>query len=116
MRLARAGMERAGFELSVRHASGALRGSTAGSLVPLDDRVAVAESSGVSYAFHRAARAGPPQRDRVAWLIEWTAPGESTGPVVLHVAANAANDDASELGDYVYADSAVSRPTGEHKR
>ncbi len=26
-----------------------------------------------------------------------------SGPILLHVAANAANDDASELGDWIYA-------------
>jgi hypothetical protein len=32
--------------------------------------------------------------------------------VVFHVAANAANDDASEFGDYIYADDTVSIPVG----
>jgi len=34
-----------------------------------------------------------------------------TGAVVLHVAANAANDDDSPLGDFIYA-SAVQVPPG----
>ncbi|MCE2514350.1 MAG: hypothetical protein J4F37_04945 [Acidobacteria bacterium] len=33
-------------------------------------------------------------------------------PVVFHAAANAANDDASEFGDFIYTASATTRPAG----
>ena len=35
------------------------------------------------------------------WTFRWTAPA-SAGPVAMHIAANAANDDASPFGDDVH--------------
>jgi hypothetical protein len=44
--------------------------------------------------------AGRPGR----WTFRWTAPADAPGrAVVFHVAANAANDDDSPLGDFIYA-------------
>jgi hypothetical protein len=40
-------------------------------------------------------------RGGTAWSFTWTAP-ETPGPVVLRIAANAGNDDASPLGDMVH--------------
>jgi hypothetical protein len=37
----------------------------------------------------------------VRWRATWCAPADSV-PVVLHVAANASNDDASALGDRIF--------------
>ncbi|HEX9611604.1 MAG TPA: choice-of-anchor V domain-containing protein, partial [Gemmatimonadales bacterium] len=34
------------------------------------------------------------------WTFRWTAP--DAGAVAFHVAANAANDDDSPLGDFIY--------------
>jgi hypothetical protein len=42
--------------------------------------------------------------------LRWTAPEEARWPVAAHVAANAANDDDSPLGDFVYTTAAGSRP------
>ncbi len=36
------------------------------------------------------------------WRIRWTAPAHPRGAVVFHLAANAANDDESPLGDFIY--------------
>jgi hypothetical protein len=36
------------------------------------------------------------------WTFEWTAPPAGAGPVSFHTAANASNDDASALGDFIY--------------
>lgn len=38
----------------------------------------------------------------VAWAIEWRAPIKITFPIVFHVAASAANDDGSPLGDTIH--------------
>ncbi len=56
----------------------------------------------MSYAEH--TRAGSQRRTTggLAWAVEWLAPAAATGPVVFHVAANAANGDESPLGDFVY--------------
>jgi hypothetical protein len=36
------------------------------------------------------------------WRVEWTAPDDAAGAVIFHVAANAANGDKSESGDFIY--------------
>ncbi|HEY3279815.1 MAG TPA: choice-of-anchor V domain-containing protein [Gemmatimonadales bacterium] len=104
--LRRAGMLRAGFQLAARYAAGDRTGTQAGMLVPADRRTKVLRDtlSGVLYAEHSlvgtTVTAGG---DSARWVLRWTAPGTSHGPVVLHVAANAANDDDSPFGDFIYA-------------
>lgn len=100
--LGRAAMGKAGFQLSARFAEGERAGKQAGVIAPLDDRVAVLrDSSGVQYVYQTAAGTGLAAPDTASWTFTWTAPGAHE-PVVFHVASNAANDDASEFGDFVY--------------
>jgi len=104
--LRRAGMQRAGFEAALRLPDG----SQAGTLVAADTgrtRVQRDSSRGVQYAHHLrpgTAVAG----DSARWTLRWTAPTSREG-VQIHVAALAANDDNSPLGDFVYAAAAVLR-------
>ncbi len=75
----------------------------------MDHRVTVTDSGGVAYAHQTVAGAAPASPGTARWTVEWTAPvgGDGApGAVLVHVAANAANDDASEFGDFIYADSA----------
>lgn len=115
VRLARSGMERAGFQLSARFAAGGLAGRQAGELTVLADAgaaaaVQVIAAHDVAYAAHTAAGAARVSGGEARWRVCWRAPREAAGPVVFHVAANAGNFDDSELGDFVYLASAVSRP------
>lgn len=107
----------AGFQLTVRFAHGDGAGRQAGTLEALDPRTAVAvdTATGVQYA-HQTAAGSSLTGDREAhWTVGWTAP-RRPADVMVHVAANAANDDASELGDFIYADStripALDQPSG----
>jgi hypothetical protein len=102
--LRRAGMLRAGFQLAARFAEGERAGTQAGSLEPADQRAKVLRdsTSGVLYLEHTFAGttiAG----DSARWRLRWTAPGDARGAVVFHLAANAANDDDSPFGDFIYA-------------
>jgi hypothetical protein len=86
-----------GFQLTVRSSDG----EPAGKLVPLSDRTRVIEEADQVYLQHTKAGLQP-QRDGAArWVFRWIAAGVA-GPVYLHVAANAANDDISPLGDYIF--------------
>ena len=102
VRLARPGMEAAGFQLTARYADGTQAGALdagAGAEVRVHE--------GVRYAGHTdvaAADAG-----EAAWTVRWTAP-ESAGAVVFHAVANAADGDESPLGDYVYTAEIGTRP------
>lgn len=92
----------AGFQLSARFADGARAGSQAGELTAPDSSVLVVTTGeGISYASHAAAGTVPGVDGEASWTVRWTAPRE--GSVIFHVAANAGNDDASELGDRIHS-------------
>jgi hypothetical protein len=105
----RPGLALGGFQAAIRHASGAQTGRPAGEMRAVDDRVAVVEPDSVSYLQHTLA--GTTLEDGVArWTFEWTAPLHKVGgDVVLNAAANAANGDNSEFGDYIYLAAILSR-------
>lgn len=94
-------MKRSGFMLSVRHPDG----SQAGGLFPIDTaRVTVGspDTSAVQYAHHTldgTILSGP---NRATWSVRWAAPDAGGDTVLVHVGANAANDDASGFGDDIY--------------
>ena len=116
VRLVRAGMRRAGFQLSARFAGGPLAGQQAGELVPAEPPeppVQVVTAHTVSYAGHTPATAERIEGGTALWRLRWRAPvGAAASAVVFHAAANAADYDDSELGDRVYVASATSRPSG----
>jgi hypothetical protein len=97
-----------GFQLAARITDGAKAGAQAGTLCATDRRVVVATDSatGVAYASHSAAAPA----DSLRWRLTWRAPRREVGSVIFHIAANAANDDDSALGDAILAASVVTRP------
>ncbi|MBM3514727.1 MAG: hypothetical protein FJX59_13595 [Alphaproteobacteria bacterium] len=92
------GITRAGFQLSARFDNGA----PAGTLAPMDSRVAVLvdAASGVPYAFHAAPGLETINIGVNEWRVIWTAPPGGRS-VIVSVAANASNADDSALGDVV---------------
>lgn len=104
----RPGMARGGFQAAIRHASGENRGRQAGTVDTLDQRIEIVGADPVRYLQHSIA--GTTFVDDVAhWTFEWTAPVQVDGEVVLNAAANAANGDNSEFGDYIYLAKIISR-------
>lgn len=110
LRLDAPGLRRGGFELAVRAAEGEGAGAQAGALSALDERVRIlaAGRPAVEYAQHTLAGTRP-AAGRLSWRVAWTAPARPAPAVVLHVAANAANDDASPLGDRIVLATVISR-------
>lgn len=107
--LERVGMRRAGFQLAARFSEGTRAGRQAGALRGANDRLDIlADSTGIQYAQHRQAGSGLLKPGRASWTIDWTAP-DAREPVAFHLVGNAANDDASEFGDFVYATSVAVR-------
>ena len=103
---------RGGFQMAIRFTENPHAGTNAGELTALDARASVttAEKSGVQYAQHLLAGITPLWTDSTEWTVHWTAPAVAgSGPVVLHVAANASNYDDSEYGDRIYNTSLESR-------
>ena len=103
--LRRAGMPRAGFQLTARYQGVGMvpGGAQAGVLAPSDDRTAVVRDSATDVTYIEHTLPGTAVSGGAArWRFRWTAPAVAGG-VVFHVAANAANDDDSPLGDFIYA-------------
>ncbi len=106
--LSREGMAAAGFQLAARCENGRQAGELAASGAPRVD-VAGDANTGVRYARQTADGVEPERPGSTAWAVEWTAPAAGCGAVRFDVAANAANGDASALGDYVYTRSLLAR-------
>lgn len=96
-------MERAGFQATVRTRAGQQNGS----LHALDERTVITELDSIQYVHHTLEGTELIEEGRATWQVRWAAPDRSDGPVLLHVAANAANNDASEFGDFIF--------TGRHR-
>ena len=73
---------------------------------------AVAAADGVTYAQHTEAGTALTRPGTATWTVEWRPPAAGATSVVFHAAANAANDDASEFGDFIYTALATTRPAG----
>jgi hypothetical protein len=105
----------AGFELASRFAAGPDSGKQAGALSATDDRAAVTadDASHIQYAHHLRSGTMPFSPAVGRWTVEWVAPTVRSAAVAFHVAANAANDNDSPLGDYIFARSVTTPATGE---
>jgi len=108
--LSRPGLEVGGFEVAARYRSGPAAGKQAGELEATDPRTQVSEESGIQYAQQTEDGAQARPSGTLTWVVVWRAPATAAGEVVFHAAGNAANGDASPLGDRVYTAEAVTRP------
>ena len=90
-------MPRAGFQLSVRTEEG----QQAGALKATNERVGIDRARGIEYIRHSRDGTGGVVSDSILWTFDWIAP-DSIASLLIHVSANAANDDQSEFGDAVY--------------
>jgi hypothetical protein len=111
VRVARPDLGRGGFQLSAREDSLAMNaGANAGTLAPADQFTQTVQDDArrVTYAQHTRAAATAATPGAATWRVQWTAP-DTRVAVVFHAAANASNDDASPLGDFIYTTTARSR-------
>lgn len=100
--LARPGIQRGGFQLSVRYAEGASEGKQAGTLMASGDEVTIDQKQGIHYLQHTLEGTRLVAPDSLQWTFRWEAPDTTAGAIVFHVAANAANGDESAFDDYIY--------------
>ena len=106
--LTRPGMAIGGFQFTARFAKG---GAQAGRLALADgqqDLVKVLTDRGVQYAYHSRPGTQLTASDVVRWTLRWTAPAGRRA-VLFNAAANAANGDDSQSGDFVYTSRVPSR-------
>jgi hypothetical protein len=99
--LARPGMKIGGFQLTARFEEGGAQAGTLTLAAGDQDRLKVLTDRGVQYAYHLLPGTQLTAPDVVRWTLRWTAPAGS-GSVLFNAAANAANADESQFGDFVY--------------
>ena len=117
--IAREGLRRGGFEIAARFASGKEKGKQAGAWKPTDDRVQLipgAVDRALTFVQHNLAGSRTPAPGANRWTVEWIAPPEASAPVQFNVAANAANNDDSPLGDFIYVKAIRSAPARPQPR
>jgi hypothetical protein len=100
--LARPGIVIGGFQLTARGEHGGAQAGTLQAGAGEEARVKIERPGTVEYAGQRRAGARPVAADTLRWTLTWTAPAQPAGPVLFHVAANAADNDETVSGDFVY--------------
>jgi hypothetical protein len=91
--LTKSGLYTAGFQIAARTAASQFSGA----FRPLDDHTQIKEG----FLSH-TSRGADAEKSPARWEFEWTAPAAASGDILFHAAANASNDDASALGDFIY--------------
>jgi hypothetical protein len=107
--VAQAGQMRWGFQITVLDALEQM----AGSFATLDATTQTQEFAPRLYVTHNSPPTdgtAPGQPNGNSWTFHWTAPDADVGPVTFYAAGNAANNDETSLGDYIYTTTAVSVP------
>ena len=108
--LRHAGVGRTGFQAAARFAYGSDAGRDAGRFrAGAGAAVVSGLNAHVTYVQHAEEGTLPQWPDSARWRITWTAPDRG-GRIVLHIAANAANNDDSPLGDFVYTATRTTEP------
>jgi hypothetical protein len=94
-----------GFQLAARAKES---GQQAGELKPVDDHTQVLSEKGIQYVEHTAEGTFSN-----VFQFDWTAPRDAVGDIVFNAAGNAADGDASAVGDYIYSTS-IMIPAASH--
>jgi len=106
--LKRPGMAISGFQFTARFENDSSQAGSLSLADSLKDRMKVANDRGVQYAYHLRPGTELTATDVVRWTLRWTAPAGGR-TVVFNAAANAANGDDSQFGDFVYVSRVRSR-------
>jgi hypothetical protein len=113
IKVVREDLERGGFEIAARFASGRQKGRQAGMWKITDGRAQLipgAVDKALTFVQHNLAGSRTRTIGTNSWNVEWIAPSLASAPVQFNVAANASNNDDSPLGDFIYLKSARSVP------
>lgn len=91
-------MSLAGFQMTARFEDG----SQAGRFELNEDLTTTPNiDNTISYLQHAVGKVEA-ENGKKKWQITWTAPDQADQPVIINIAANAANGDASAFGDWIY--------------
>jgi hypothetical protein len=103
------GLEKGGFQLAARAATGPTAGRDAGTLevTGADCQLVKSADKTVTYIQHSPAGTNASPPGSLTWKFRWIAPKSAAGPVQFDLAANASNNDASPMDDYIYTASST---------
>jgi len=101
VRVERESLGLAGFQLTSRFPEGTQAGTFEYDKVHITTTPETGDS--VTYLQHAATGTEPQEKGIKIWTFHWIAPQKASGTVLFHIASNAANGDASEFGDWIYA-------------
>lgn len=93
----------AGFQLSARYEDGSQAGRFS---IEENDRIMFSEAvpDSLQYVQHSDESTKPSEVNTNSWTIKWEAPEYSEEVIIFNIAANAANGDMSEFGDFIYVE------------
>lgn len=99
----RENLGRAGFQISSRFEDGSQAGQFE---AEGNDRIMFSKSvpDSLQYLQHSKTGSEPSDPNQNTWEITWKAPDKANRKIVFNIAANAANGDQSEFGDYIFAE------------
>lgn len=105
------GQLRWGFELSARVVTS---GSQGGILVATDiNGTQVRTAADIQYISHTSLGTSSGQAGPKSWTFNWTAPSPPVGPIRFSAVGNAANNNFSTTGDFIYTATATSNGQGQ---
>ncbi len=84
----------------------------AGTITTTDILSQTSASGNITYVKQTLAGTAPGVAHAMAWQFNWTAPGASVGAITFYAAANAANNNNSTSGDYIYTAAIELQPIG----
>lgn len=111
VKLEKEGLQKGGFQLTARAASGESIGSDAGALAVLGGDLQLVKSADkkVTYIQHTPTGTKTSTPGTLSWRFRWVAPRIAV-PVEFDLAANASNNDESPMDDFIYTAVRVSKP------
>lgn len=92
---------KAGFQMTARYADGRQAGTFQRSD---NNRLAFTKAvpDSLQYIQHSKEGTEPVENGQNSWIINWKAPDTLADSVYFNITANAANNDQSEFGDWIY--------------
>ena len=106
----RTNQNRWGFQLSVRAADNSAQ---AGTLIATNSFLnEITTQDGIQYIHHSESLAStfPGESGPRSWTFDWRAPDGEVGPIRFSAAGNAANNNSSRTGDFIYTTTETSEP------
>ena len=102
----RQNVSRAGFQMTSRFEDSTQAGSF---ILPANLTTTPEIDNEITYVQHGVNEVEA-EGDGKTWKLRWIAPNQTDKKIIFNIAANAANGDASEFGDWIYVEEIITEP------